>query len=412
MNLGQTLPYAGAVIAGVGLTYKLAEIAAQQFQKVVYSQLSAIQTLGGVGTFRGAVRPEFNLTGQQRNYLGGTSYLTGTQKAEMMASIAKQTSGRTGRKIAGLDEDILYSLGRVSTLYGISPEQVGGYAGTLERFKTKKDTGRYQMLSTLGLAERTGMGGARFTEFLDNFTNAVKEGVTLGMDYSNDDLRRSLASLSRGSDEKLKALAPSILSSAMNTFNQAARLQGGPAQGFTFQAVYGGLKKKLRRTPSLLETQEQLASGSPIENLKFITDYVDMFYGKEGNEAYKVHLYQQLPGFERLSSPKKVLEGVEIIKNYEALGKSESEKKLAEKGLQSILKREETLKPTLDVTAFDELTREMADLTQVNKDAVDATTKLRRVLSDGFNMLDKFIHKGTTGKNKVTSANVVRKQGG
>lgn len=408
MNLGQTLPYAGAVIAGVGLTYKMAEIASQQFQKVVYSQLGAIQTLGGVGIFRGAVRPEFNLTGQQKGYLGGTSYLTGTQKADMMAAIAKQTSGRTGRNIKGIDEDIVYSLGRVSTMYGISPEQIGGYAGTLERFKTKKDTGRYQMLSTLGLAERTGMGGARFNEFLDNFTNAVKEGVTLGMDYSNDDLRRSLASLTRTSDEKLKVLAPSIMSASMSTFSQAARMEGGPGEAFTFQSVYRGLKQKLGREPTMFETQAQLAQGSPIENLKMVVEEAERLYGKSD---IRNMMLMRLPEFRNVG-PTQMNDTIKMIKNYEALGKSESEKKLAEVGILKLQRREALEKPALDVTYMPEISREMADLTQVNRDSLEATVKIRDTLIKGFQMIDNIIHKGTTGKNKVTSGNIVRKQGG
>jgi hypothetical protein len=232
LKTGALIPIAGAVLAALGATYAIISSRGAAFTQAAKQQYGGLQTLGFSGNGPGGF-----YKGIRREDYG----VTGSQQVEMMASFARQT---------GTNKQMLESLFQGNTnfamlqnAYGFGAGQLGQWAGNIQRFGQGKN-GRNGLLDVMQMGTNVGMGGARQEEFINDFQEAMTQAVYTGSSRSVTDLTKSLGTMMKTPDERLKALAPQALQSMMGSQMQASMLKGGVQESWRFQAVQYQLQKQ------------------------------------------------------------------------------------------------------------------------------------------------------------------------
>jgi len=380
---------AGAIImATIGAVYGILSARAEAFRTAGNAQMQGIQqmgfgsTTGPAGFYRGFMR---NQKGQDvvdaRNAYYG---LTGSQQVEMMSSYAKQTGG--GRKQT---EGIVNQLAQLQNAYGFGPGQLGEWAGNYQRFGQGQN-GVSTLMKTMQTAKDVGMGGARSEEFIRDMQEALTQAVMQGSQRSVDDLDKSLGALMKTSDERLKAMGPEILQSAMQTTGQAAMMEGGSKESFVFQAVQRGMQKKGMRA-GLSDVQDEL-NDHLLETQQMTIDAVEQLMGK-GTRNAAMMMQRVVPGFEKFTDPRQILKEAENIKTGAPV--------TGTKGYvgAEISDRLKTQRESMYYTQFQDVRESANTLIDANKLCAAAVNEFRNALENTIKGISDWIGK-LTGLSK------------
>ena len=264
-KLGTVGLVAGIAASVAGKLYSAASSRAEAFRSTGETQLGFLQT---IGTSRERSAIAGGLSGFYEGGGSGAENWTGTQRLSYAAAIAKQT-GRSLEDIEIKDKGIM-SPSKTAVAYGMSPEQLGGYQGTMNRFGSGKYGIAPDMMGAVGMAGRSGMGGARLTEFLDNLHEGITTAVNLGTKEGWTSQLSTLGALTKG-DEVLKAMAPQLAASIRQVGAGAASLSGGTESSWMLQS--------LMSNGHSLKDARSIAANEPLEAAKSVIGSMNEVFG-------------------------------------------------------------------------------------------------------------------------------------
>lgn len=369
MGAGMGIPLAGALVAGAGIGYQVMSAKAGAFRQQAQQQIQPLTQLG-FGAGEGGVDGFYR--GTEGTGPGGQQYfLTGQQQSRAMVEFARQT----GSKKRGQIEDAITGgrlpLAAVGQAYGLDIAQMAGTAGTMQRFGAKGEKGTDQLIRSMGMAERVGMGGARQQEFIDAMQEAMTAGVQEGMQTSNAGLMQGLGTLMSTNDERLKAIAPEIMRSSTQVMGQAATLRGGAESNLAFQAIMNQMQET-KPGATIFDVQEQLADQSKwLENMQAILRESSKRAG--GQEDFTALYFTRAIGKE-IASPELRKELVNLIRSGAPdLSMADFEKEVA--------KRMESTSQMVGKTLKQDVIENLHSLSKANSDAADGVNALRETIT-------------------------------
>jgi len=373
---GKTLPAVGIALAAVAGLYKVMSAMSNAFRQRAGAQMTGIQTLGYAGGGKGGFYEGDPLLGIQ-----------GAEKVNLMAAYARQTMGRTGEQFgpAGSRVDKMM---RAMATYGLSAGQVGGYAGTFDRFRKQEEIKNNTMMMSLGAAEEVGMGGARTVEFLDNVKSALSDAVYSGTKRSNKDIITSLMAFSSNSDERIKALAPQIMSASTTLFGRAAMMEGGAAESFAMQSVWNKMKREKQGPVSFFDVQKQMVRN-PLYGTKSMVEEAEKLF--PGNKDLAALWLQKSGAFGRVQDVDVMKSIMESVKTFDASksGKMTPEA-LAAKGEGVVESRLEKLTGAIELTKAQDVRDSNIALIGVNETMVKTTQELKTSIQNLIKSLDRY----------------------
>jgi hypothetical protein len=366
----------GAIaMAVIGTIYAAMSSRAEAFRTAANQQMAGIQSMG----FGSATGPAGLYTGFKSGNKGAMYGLTGAQQVEMMSAFSKQTGA--GRNQAESLMTGQNNLAQMQNAFGFNSGQLGGWAGTFQRFGQGK-SGMGMLQQSLQGAQNVGMGGARSEEFINDMQEALTQAVYSGSKRSFDDLDKSLGALMKTSDERIKVLAPQILQSSTQAMQQASLLKGGMGESYMYQSV-AQMRRQRGESTTPEDISRQLSGKSTGDWLKSMQDMITMTRKQYGGGYQGGVALSNLPGFENIKDVDTINEIASQI-----LGGGVQNKGDLSKILQGRL---ESIQQPLAMTQMQDVRESTNTITEANKLCADAVFKFRDVIEKGIQSMTNWV---------------------